>query len=133
MTFDKGDSNFNTMSDEPEESVSDQDIDNANNADEDQESDSNEHEDPNIPVKKVEDFKYLIGTQHEDNEDRLLYQTVRIGVYKEELTQKQFIIGYKKRVLKNGGLDKETDGPIHIREVDSEVLKGCTTRRSCVV
>ena len=67
---------------------------------------------------KVEDFKYLIGTQHEDDEDRLLYQTVRIGVYKEELTQKEFIVGYRKRVLKNGKLDKAIDGPIHIRDIE---------------
>ena len=36
------------------------DVGNADDADEDQDSYSNEHKDPNIPVKNVEDFKYLI-------------------------------------------------------------------------
>ena len=91
-----------------EEPVSDQDIDNANDADEDRNSDSTENEDPNIPVKTVEDFKCIIGTQHEDDEDRLLYQTVRVDVSEEVLTQKKFIVGYRKRVLKNGGLARES-------------------------
>ena len=64
MTFDEGNNNFNTLSDEPKEPVSDQDVDHKDNTDEDQDSDPNEHEDPNIPAIKVEDFKYLSGTQH---------------------------------------------------------------------
>ena len=73
VTFDEGDNNFNTLSDEPEESANDQDVDYADDVNEDQHSDYNEDEDPDIPSMKVEDFKYLIGTQHEDDEDRLLH------------------------------------------------------------
>ena len=62
-----------TLSDEPEEPASDQDVDYANDVNEDQHSDPNEDEAPNIPAMNVEVFKYVIGTQHEDDEDRLLH------------------------------------------------------------
>ena len=48
---------------------------------------------------------------------------MRIGVYKEELTKKELIVGYRKRVLKNGELDKTIDGPIHIRDIEKLTVK----------
>ena len=73
VTFDEGDNDLNTPSDEPEEPASDQDVNYADNVNEDQHSDYNEDKDPNIPAINVEVFKYVIGTQHEDDEDRLLH------------------------------------------------------------
>ena len=48
---------------------------------------------------------------------------MRLGAFKEELTQKEFIVVYRKRVLKNGELDKVIDGPIHIRDINRLTVK----------
>ena len=48
---------------------------------------------------------------------------MRIGVYKEELTQKELIVRYRKRVVINGGLDKEIDGPTHRRDIAKLTVK----------
>ena len=48
---------------------------------------------------------------------------MRIGVYKKERTLKEFTVRYRKRVVKNGELDKETDGSIHRKDIAKLTVK----------
>ena len=56
-------------------------------------------------------IKILKWNSTQNDEDRLLHQKVRIGVYKEELTQKDLIVEYRKRVVINGGQEKKLMTP----------------------
>ena len=65
--------------------------------------------DPDVPTKPIEEYFYLVGTQHWDDEDHFLYQTVRVDVYTDPVTKEEYIVGYRKRVLSNGRLASEVD------------------------
>ena len=75
-------------------------------------------EDPAIPTRSLEDYLYLKGTRHQDDEDELIYETISVEIHVDELSKERFIVGYRKRVLRNGRLSNEIDGPIHIRDIE---------------
>ena len=65
-------------------------------------------------TSKAEDFHYLIGTIHRDDEDLLTYKTMRIYVHKTT----NDIVGERALVLKDGSVYKTNElDPIHVRDL----------------
>eukprot|EP01038_Epipyxis_sp_PR26KG_P014695 gene14695-19743_t len=66
----------------------------------------------------INDYKYLIGTVHHDDEDHLLYRTVSV-VIERFSSGDSFIVGYRKLVLPNGQLSTHSDNiPIHVADIE---------------
>ena len=65
-------------------------------------------------TSKAEDFHYLIGTIHRDDEDLLTYKTMRIYVHKTT----NEIVGERALVLKDGSVYKTNElDPIHVSDL----------------
>ena len=64
----------------------------------------------NIPSGRVEDFQYLVGTKHRDDDDMLVYKIVR--VYKHNSTG--FIVGDRVLVLKDGQVSNSAQYDLEI-------------------
>lgn len=62
-------------------------------------------------AKDPADYSFLVGTQHLDDEDGLLYETTRVVV------QKGFIVAYRRLVTSAGVKPREETTPIHIADV----------------
>jgi len=63
----------------------------------------------------VEDFKYLIGKIHRDNEDFQRYVTDKIYVDKESRNK----VGERILILKDGRRNRSRDThPIHVRDIE---------------
>ena len=63
----------------------------------------------------IEDFKYLIGKIHRDNEDFQRYVTDKIYVDKESRN----IVGERILILKDGRRNRSRDPhPIHVRDIE---------------
>jgi hypothetical protein len=60
--------------------------------------------------RKAEDFYYLIGLQHKDDEDGLLYETTRISV------RKGMIVAYRRMVSESVASSEEKQ-PIHVQDI----------------
>ena len=65
-----------------------------------------------VPSAKVKDYVYLIGKVHEDDEDNLLYKTIKV------IKEGGYIVVYRKCIQKNGRLSEATDGPVHVRDIE---------------
>jgi hypothetical protein len=62
-------------------------------------------------AKDPADYSFLVGTQHLDDEDGLLYETTRVVV------QKGVIVAYRRLVTSAGVKPREETTPIHIADV----------------
>jgi hypothetical protein len=62
-------------------------------------------------AKDPADYSFLVGTQHLDDEDGILYETTRVVV------QKGFIVAYRRSVTTAGVKPREETTPIHIADV----------------
>jgi hypothetical protein len=60
--------------------------------------------------RKAEDFYYLIGLQHKDDKDGLLYETTRISVRKGK------IVAYRRAVSESMTTSEEKQ-PIHVQDI----------------
>ena len=72
------------------------------------------------PTSDVNDFKYLIGTIHRDDEDLELYKTV--DVLEEEFDEDEgpLIVAYRRRLKSNGTFEPKSEDdeyPIHIDNI----------------
>ena len=70
-----------------------------------------------VPSAKVKDYIYLIGKVHQDDEDNLIYKTIKVR------KEGGYIVVYRKCIQKNGRLPEATDGPVHVRDVEILTLK----------
>jgi hypothetical protein len=65
-------------------------------------------------TSRPEDFYYLIGTIHRDDEDFLTYKTMRIYVHRSTGN----IVGERALILKDGSTFKNNErDPIHVRDL----------------
>ena len=85
----------------------------------DEEEQQNMEEEKDIEGE-IEDYLYLIGTQHYDDEDDKLYETISV------VEEGDNIVGYRKiansistSTNKIGNKKDKVDGPIHIRDIQN--------------
>ena len=64
----------------------------------------------------VEDFTYLVDTDHVDNTDGMLYRTTRVDIYKKSHLG-PVMCAWRKRVLPGGVLNSFEEGPFHVRDI----------------
>jgi len=65
--------------------------------------------------ENIEDFKYLIGKIHKDNEDFQRYITDKVYVDRDS----RIIVGERMLILKDGRRNRSRDPYlIHIRDID---------------
>ena len=68
----------------------------------------------NDVTANIEDFQYLVGTKHIDDDDMLVYKTVRVYIHKST----GFIVGDRVLVLKDGQTSNSAQyDPVHIRDL----------------
>jgi hypothetical protein len=73
-----------------------------------------------IPEGTVDDFKYLENTYHLDEEDGLLYKTVKVVEEYYRKLKDRYIVGYRRMVLPNGLLTISVTMSLHTSETLSE-------------
>ena len=61
--------------------------------------------------KDPADFQFLVGTQHLDDEDGLMYETTRVVV------QRGFLVAYRRLVTSGDSKPCEEATPIHVADV----------------
>ena len=61
--------------------------------------------------QRLEDYDYLVGTHHIDDEDGLVYETTRVVV------RKGFIVAYRRLVTSGERKPREEATPIHVADV----------------
>lgn len=66
--------------------------------------------------REVQDFKWLEGTSHLDDENQLLYRTTRVGTWRNPITKDRVIVGWRAPVTPDG-IGVEEKRPIHIADV----------------
>ncbi|NBO66762.1 MAG: hypothetical protein EBU88_18285, partial [Acidobacteria bacterium] len=77
-----------------------------------------------VPEGKVEDFQYLEGTYHLDEEDGLLYTTLWVAEEVLNRRRDRFIVGFRCLVMPHGGLSDKCDNePVHIRDIERMTLQ----------
>ena len=57
--------------------------------------------------RSVDDFKFLVGTRHLDDEDGMIYETTRV------VNRRGYIVAYRRLVTNQGDLIREEKVPIH--------------------
>ena len=57
------------------------------------------------------DFQFLVGTQHLDDDDGLVYETTRVVV------QRGFLVAYRRLVTSGDNKPREEATPIHVADV----------------
>jgi hypothetical protein len=72
-----------------------------------------------IPEGTLADFKYLENTYHLDEEDGLLYKTIKVVEEYYRKLKDRFVVGYRRMVLPNGLLSDKCDNEsVHIRDIE---------------
>ena len=61
--------------------------------------------------RSVDDFKFLVGTRHLDDEDGMIYETTRV------VNRRGYIVAYRRLVTNQGDLIREEKVPIHAADV----------------
>jgi hypothetical protein len=62
-------------------------------------------------AREVNDYVYLVGVHHLDDEDGLVYVTTRV------VNQRGYIVGFRKLVTPDGQKTREEKVPIHIADI----------------
>jgi hypothetical protein len=63
-------------------------------------------------AESIEDYDYLVGLEHEDDEDDLMYVTTRVVIYKGI-----YIVAYRRLVTNSTNQPREEKTPIHIADI----------------
>ena len=77
-------------------------------------------QDTDSTTADVNDFKYLIGTIHRDDEDLELYKTVDVLEETFDDDDGPLIVAYRRRLKPNGQLEpkcEDDEYPIHIQDI----------------
>jgi hypothetical protein len=61
--------------------------------------------------QRLEDYDYLVGTNHIDDEDGLVYETTRVVV------RKGFIVAYRRLLTSGEQKPREEATPLHVADV----------------
>ena len=68
-----------------------------------------------IPTTSVDDYKYLVGTTHRDDKDKLLYLVTK--VYRQRASG--YIVADRVLILSDGSNHKIPDHlPTHVRDIE---------------
>jgi hypothetical protein len=71
-----------------------------------------------VPVEEVEKYKYLVGTNHLDPDNGLLYKVLRVEKQNYR-GQGTFIVAYRAQVLANGRISTKCDkDAYHVRDIE---------------
>ena len=70
----------------------------------------------NLTPESVDDFRYLVGTDHRDGLDGFVYKTARVV---KEMYPKRgtFIVAYRRLIYPTGACSPEHNEAIHIRNI----------------